>query len=90
MNDYLPADEGPFSYMQGVSNIITDVVYIVAPILYLSTVQLSPRTQWGLWFVFCLGLMYVQNLPLRSQHMANLGQCYYMLNLQNRGTPLSP
>lgn len=45
--------------MQGVSNIITDVVYIVAPIIYLSTVQLSSRTQWGLRLVFCLGLMYV-------------------------------
>jgi hypothetical protein len=43
--------------MQGVSNILTDVVYVVAPILYLSTVQLSAKTQWGLRLVFCLGLM---------------------------------
>ncbi|KAL5376934.1 hypothetical protein PMIN06_011264 [Paraphaeosphaeria minitans] len=45
------------TYMQGVSNIITDVVYIVAPILYLSSVQLSSKTQWGLRLVFCLGLI---------------------------------
>ncbi|KAJ4301340.1 hypothetical protein N0V90_003432 [Kalmusia sp. IMI 367209] len=45
------------SYCQGVSNILTDIVYIVAPILYLSTVQLSARTQWGLRLVFCLGLV---------------------------------
>ncbi|KAK7184817.1 hypothetical protein DPSP01_002210 [Paraphaeosphaeria sporulosa] len=44
------------TYMQGVSNILTDVVYIVAPILYLSSVQLSSKTQWGLRLVFCLGL----------------------------------
>ncbi|KAF2440893.1 hypothetical protein P171DRAFT_327986, partial [Karstenula rhodostoma CBS 690.94] len=45
------------TYMQGVSNILTDVVYIVAPILYLSSVQLSSKTQWGLRLVFCLGLI---------------------------------
>lgn len=55
--------------MQGISNIITDVVYIVAPILYLSTVQLSRRTQWGLRLVFCLGLMYA--LPV-SMHIKTI------------------
>lgn len=45
------------TYAQGVSNIITDVVYVVAPILYLSTIQLARRTQWGLRIVFMLGLM---------------------------------
>jgi hypothetical protein len=51
--------KGPLilSYLQGVTNIITDVVYIVAPILYLSTIQLAKRTQWGLRIVFCLGLV---------------------------------
>lgn len=51
--------------MQGVSNIITDLVYVVAPIIYLSTVQLHSRTQWGLRLVFCLGLVYVSP-PLLS------------------------
>jgi hypothetical protein len=47
----------PLSYLQGVSNILTDVVYAVAPIVYLSQVQLSKRTQWGLRVVFLLSIM---------------------------------
>jgi hypothetical protein len=47
----------PLSYLQGVSNIITDVMYAVAPIVYLSQVQLSKRTQWGLRTVFLLSIM---------------------------------
>jgi hypothetical protein len=43
------------TYMQGVVNIITDVVYVVAPILYLRAIQLPKRTQWGLRIVFLLG-----------------------------------
>ncbi|KAF3053903.1 hypothetical protein E8E11_011757 [Didymella keratinophila] len=35
------------TYFQGITNIITDIVYVVAPILYLSTIQLARRTQWG-------------------------------------------
>jgi len=42
---------------QGVANCVTDVIYVVAPIIYLSTIQLPRRTQWGLRIVFCLGLM---------------------------------
>ncbi|KAF2126522.1 hypothetical protein P153DRAFT_425089 [Dothidotthia symphoricarpi CBS 119687] len=45
------------AYAQGVTNVVTDLVYVVAPLLYLSTVQLPSRTQWGLRFVFCLGLV---------------------------------
>ncbi|KAF1933164.1 uncharacterized protein M421DRAFT_191060 [Didymella exigua CBS 183.55] len=45
------------TYAQGVTNIITDVVYVVAPILYLSAIQLARRTQWGLRIVFMLGLI---------------------------------
>lgn len=45
------------TYAQGVSNIVTDTVYVVAPILYLSTVQLARRTQWGLRIVFMLDLV---------------------------------
>ncbi|KAF2791288.1 hypothetical protein K505DRAFT_363963 [Melanomma pulvis-pyrius CBS 109.77] len=44
----------PLSYTQGVTNILTDVVYVVAPIVYLANVQLSRRTQWGLRIVFLL------------------------------------
>jgi hypothetical protein len=45
------------TYFQGITNIITDIVYVVAPILYLSTIQLARRTQWGVRIVFLLGLM---------------------------------
>ncbi|KAJ8113398.1 hypothetical protein OPT61_g4462 [Boeremia exigua] len=45
------------THAQGISNIITDIVYVVAPILYLSTIQLAQRTQWGLRIVFMLGLV---------------------------------
>ncbi|KAL1797795.1 hypothetical protein ACET3X_004401 [Alternaria dauci] len=44
------------SWTQGGTNIFTDIVYVVAPIIYLSTIQLPSRTQWGLRVVFCLGL----------------------------------
>ncbi|KAF2015173.1 hypothetical protein BU24DRAFT_424060 [Aaosphaeria arxii CBS 175.79] len=47
----------PLSYTQGVSNILTDVVYAVAPIVYLASVQLSKRTQWGLRVVFLLSVI---------------------------------
>ncbi|KAF1969998.1 hypothetical protein BU23DRAFT_557171 [Bimuria novae-zelandiae CBS 107.79] len=47
----------PLSYSQGVVNILTDVVYVVAPIVYLSKVQLPKRTQWGLRVVFLLSLI---------------------------------
>ena len=44
------------------TNIVTDLVYVVSPIIYLSTVQLSRRTKWGLRVVFCLGLVCVNRL----------------------------
>ncbi|KAL6708788.1 hypothetical protein ACN47E_002484 [Coniothyrium glycines] len=44
------------SYTQGVSNIVTDIVYMAAPLLYLRTVQLSRKTQWGIRVVFLLSI----------------------------------
>jgi len=44
------------SYTQGISNIITDVVYMTAPLVYLSRVQLSRKTQLGIRIVFLLSL----------------------------------
>ncbi|KAF3035829.1 hypothetical protein E8E12_006436 [Didymella heteroderae] len=44
------------SYTQGVSNIVTDIVYMAAPLIYLSNVQLSRRTQWGIRVVFLLSI----------------------------------
>lgn len=43
-------------YTQSVSNIITDIIYTSSPLVYLRTVQLARRTQWGLRAVFLLGL----------------------------------
>jgi len=44
------------SYTQGISNIITDVVYMAAPLIYLSRVQLNSRTQLGIRIVFLLSI----------------------------------
>jgi hypothetical protein len=46
-----------FGYMQSVSNIVTDIVYATAPIVYLRQVQLKKRTQWGVRAVFVMSLM---------------------------------
>ncbi|PVI05908.1 hypothetical protein DM02DRAFT_667906 [Periconia macrospinosa] len=46
----------PLSYAQGIINILTDVMYVVAPLIYLSQVQLPKRTQWSLRFVFILSI----------------------------------
>ncbi|KAI1552333.1 hypothetical protein PtrSN002B_005136, partial [Pyrenophora tritici-repentis] len=46
----------PLSYTQGISNIITDLVYMAAPIIYISRVQLSKRTQMGIRVVFLLSI----------------------------------
>jgi len=50
-------DTPGLTYMQGVSNCVTDAVYVVAPIIYLRSIQLPRRTQWGLRVVFLLGLV---------------------------------
>jgi hypothetical protein len=44
------------AYTQGISNIITDAMYMAAPIIYLSRVQLSKRTQLGIRIVFLLSI----------------------------------
>jgi hypothetical protein len=44
------------SYTQGIANILTDVVYMAAPIIYLSRVQLSKKTQLGIRIVFLLSI----------------------------------
>ena len=42
--------------VEGISNVITDIVYMAAPLIYLSRVQLSRRTQWGIRIVFLLSI----------------------------------
>ncbi|KAJ4295035.1 hypothetical protein N0V90_007043 [Kalmusia sp. IMI 367209] len=45
------------AYAQIASNIITDLIYAAAPIVYLRHVQLSKQTQWGVRIVFLLALV---------------------------------
>ncbi|KAF2027779.1 hypothetical protein EK21DRAFT_71327 [Setomelanomma holmii] len=40
----------------GISNILTDVVYMAAPLIYLLRVQLSKRTQLGIRIIFLLSI----------------------------------
>lgn len=49
-------------YTQSASNIVTDIIFTSSPLVYLKTVQLAKRTQWGLRAVFLLGLTYVHTL----------------------------
>lgn len=49
----------PLMHTQGISSVLTDVVYMAAPLIYLSRVQLTKRTQWGIRFVFLLSIPYV-------------------------------
>lgn len=44
------------SYTQGICNVLTDVIYMAAPLIYLSQVQLSRKTQWGIRVVFLLSI----------------------------------
>lgn len=45
------------AYLQIASNVVTDLIYAAAPIVYLRHVQLSKRTQWGVRIVFLLALV---------------------------------
>src|SRR5690242_12482499 len=44
-------------YSGAATNILTDLIYTVAPLVYISRVQLPKRTLWGVRAVFLLGLM---------------------------------
>ncbi|KAJ8110992.1 hypothetical protein OPT61_g6303 [Boeremia exigua] len=44
------------SYTQGICNIVTDVIYMAAPLIYLTRVQLSRKTQLGIRIVFLLSI----------------------------------
>ncbi|KAH8730795.1 Alpha/Beta hydrolase protein [Phaeosphaeriaceae sp. PMI808] len=44
-------------YMGAATNILTDVLYTLAPLIYISRVQLKKRTIWGVRIVFLLGLI---------------------------------
>jgi hypothetical protein len=44
-------------YSGAATNILTDLIYTVSPLVYISRVQLPNRTLWGVRAVFLLGLM---------------------------------
>jgi hypothetical protein len=44
-------------YMGAATNIFTDLIYTIAPLVYITRVQLNQRTLWGVRIVFLLGLM---------------------------------
>lgn len=51
------------AYTQAISNIITDLLYATAPIVYIRSVQLNRRTQWSVRAVFLMSLLYVEFPP---------------------------
>jgi hypothetical protein len=42
---------------QSISNIISDLVYATAPIVYIRSIQLSSRVQWSVRAVFLMSLL---------------------------------
>jgi hypothetical protein len=48
---------GRAGYMGAATNIATDLIYTITPLVYISRVQLNTRTVWGVRIVFLLGLM---------------------------------
>jgi hypothetical protein len=44
-------------YAGAATNIFTDLIYTIAPLVYIARVQLNKRTVWGVRVVFLLGLM---------------------------------
>jgi hypothetical protein len=51
------SNEMCLGYMGAATNIVTDLIYTIAPLIYISRVQLNKRTIWGVRIVFLLGLM---------------------------------
>jgi hypothetical protein len=45
------------TYIQGATNVLTDILYAAAPIIYLRRIRVSRYTQWGVRCVFLVALM---------------------------------
>jgi hypothetical protein len=65
--------------MGAATNIVTDLIYTFAPLVYISRVQLNKRTVWGVRIVFLLGLMYAVSCarsdPLLTFYQHNNNLC---------------
>jgi hypothetical protein len=58
-------------YMGAATNIFTDLIYTITPLVYITRVQLNTRTVWGVRIVFLLGLMYAFILSFQTHQIAN-------------------
>ncbi|KAF3006815.1 hypothetical protein E8E13_010509 [Curvularia kusanoi] len=59
-------------YSGAATNIVTDLIYTVAPLVYISRVQLPKRTLWGVRAVFLLGLITTAISALKLYEMKSL------------------
>ncbi|KAF2853152.1 alpha/beta-hydrolase [Plenodomus tracheiphilus IPT5] len=61
-------------YSGAACNILTDLIYTMAPLIYISRVQLSKRTKWGVRAVFLLGLITTTISALKLYEMKSLNE----------------
>ncbi|KAF2628837.1 hypothetical protein BU25DRAFT_365834 [Macroventuria anomochaeta] len=59
-------------YSGAATNMLTDLIYTVAPLVYVSRVQLPKRTLWGVRAVFLLGLITTTISALKLYEMKSL------------------
>ncbi|KAH4131240.1 hypothetical protein HBI81_005840 [Parastagonospora nodorum] len=59
-------------YMGAATNIATDLIYTITPLVYISRVQLNTRTVWGVRIVFLLGLITTTISALKLYEMKSL------------------
>ncbi|KAH7093308.1 Alpha/Beta hydrolase protein [Paraphoma chrysanthemicola] len=59
-------------YAGAATNILTDLIYTIAPLVYISRVQLNKRTIWGVRVVFLLGLITTTISALKLYEMKAL------------------
>ncbi|KAH6633621.1 hypothetical protein C7974DRAFT_175493 [Boeremia exigua] len=59
-------------YSGAATNILTDLIYTIAPLVYISKVQLPRRTLWGVRAVFLLGLITTTISALKLYEMKSL------------------
>ncbi|KAF9737629.1 integral membrane protein [Paraphaeosphaeria minitans] len=59
-------------YSGAATNILTDMIYTVAPLVYISRVQLRKATLWGVRTVFLLGLLTTAISTLKLYEMKSL------------------
>ncbi|KAH7396828.1 hypothetical protein DE146DRAFT_720315 [Phaeosphaeria sp. MPI-PUGE-AT-0046c] len=59
-------------YMGAATNIGTDLIYTIAPLIYLRRVKLNKRTVWGVRIVFLLGLITTVISALKLYEMKSL------------------